>query len=210
MNDIGVKMKTASLAFFSAMLVAVFAAPAFAQPAAQSGETAPEVEVEIDETREEALDRLHTELAAETDPEAAKALADQIQRLWSRSGSDSMDLLLTRARGALQREDFDSARRHIAALNRLAPDFAEGWNAAATLFYLQEDLGASMARIERVVALEPRHFSALTGLAFIMERIDKPDEAMAVWRKVEELYPGFETAKTAIERLELEVDGRSL
>ena len=149
-------------------------------------------------------------MAIEADPKKAEEIVGRIQALWAKSGSDSMDLLLGRARAAMQEEDFDRARAHLAALTRLAPDFAEAWNASATLRYLQKDYARSAAEIARVLAIEPRHFSALTGLALIFEQTKRDQAAMKTWREVEKLYPAFEKAQKAIERLAPEVDGRQL
>lgn len=199
-----------------AVLAAAWAGapPLAAQPAPQIGAdgeseaaTPPPAKTE---TRGEELDRLHGELAAATDASAAEEIVGRIQKIWARSGSDSMDLLLSRARSAMQAEDYARARIHLAALNRLAPEFAEGWNASATLRYLQEDYARAAIEIERVLALEPRHFSALTGLALIFEQTRRKESAMKTWREVEKLYPAFEKAQEAIERLSPEVDGREL
>ncbi|MFV0475000.1 MAG: hypothetical protein ACK5MQ_12475, partial [Pikeienuella sp.] len=105
-------------------------------------EAPPPAPAETGETREARLDRLFRELS-EADADAAKGIAEEIHGVWSRSGSDSMDLLLERGLGALRIGDFERARAHLGALTRLAPDFAEGWNASATLAYHQEDLGRS-------------------------------------------------------------------
>ncbi|WP_340107665.1 tetratricopeptide repeat protein [Pikeienuella sp. HZG-20] len=161
------------------------------------------------ETRAEKLDRLFGELATAEPDEAAK-IAEEIRGVWARSGSDSMDLLLKRARSDMRLRRYDRARAHLSALTRLAPDFAEGWNAAATLAYLQEDFARAMADIERAVALEPRHFSALAGLAMVLERVGRPAAALKAWREIERLHPTLDKANEAIERLSPEVDGHAL
>ncbi|MEX2518013.1 MAG: hypothetical protein WD969_01625 [Paracoccaceae bacterium] len=162
------------------------------------------------ETREERLSRLFAALAATRDEKEADRIAGEIRDIWAKSGSDSMDFLLERARRATAEKRYDRARAHVAALNRLAPDFAEGWNAAATLAYLQEDLGRAAADIERALALEPRHFSAISGLAMILEKVERKRAALAAWREVERLYPTLDRAKEAVERLSPEADGRAL
>lgn len=162
------------------------------------------------ETREERLDRLFVDLAAATDEKEGDRIAREIRSIWSSSGSDSMDFLLERAQRALAEKRYDRARAHVAALNRLAPDFAEGWNVAATLAYLQDDLGRAAMNIERTLALEPRHFSAISGFAMILERVERTRAAIAAWREVERLYPTLDRAKDAVERLSPEADGRAL
>jgi tetratricopeptide (TPR) repeat protein len=53
-----------------------------------------------------------------------------------------------------------------------APDFAEAWNARATAWYQANRLGQSMADIEEVLARNPRHFGALSGMGIILEQLE--------------------------------------
>lgn len=188
----------------------LWAAPAASQPAATDEELAGGPPAPpADETPEAKLDRLFAGLAA-ADAAAATALVDEIRREMSKSGSDSMDLILERGRKAMQEKNLERARMHFSALTRLAPDFAEGWNAAATLAYLEEDFGRAVVEIERALALEPRHFSALAGLAMILERLDRKPAALKAWREAQRLHPTLDRAEEAIRRLSPEVDGRAL
>ena len=160
-----------------------------------------------DETPEARLDRLFGALA-NADGDAADRIADEITTVWARSGSPSMDLLLQRARKATGEKSYDKARAHVSALTRLAPDFAEGWNASATLYYIQEDYWLSVEHIQKTLELEPRHFGALAGLALILERTDRDEAALRTWERVKALFPGMERAQEAIDRLKPEVDGK--
>ncbi len=200
------------LAIGPILVALAFAAPfaAQAQPAATDEEIAgAPPPPPLDETHAEKLDRLFADLAV-ADGTAAEGVADEIRREMSKSGSDSMDFLLERARKAMHEKNYERARMHLSALTRLAPDFAEGWNAAATLAYIQEDYGRAVYEIERALAIEPRHFSALAGLAMIFERLERKDAAMRAWREAARLYPSLEPAEEAIRRLSPEVDGRAL
>ncbi|MDG1209953.1 MAG: hypothetical protein P8Q48_18900 [Paracoccaceae bacterium] len=160
-----------------------------------------------DETPEARLDRLFGALA-NAEGDAADRIADEITSVWARSGSASMDLLLQRARAATGEKSYDKARAHVSALTRLAPDFAEGWNASATLYFIQEDYWLSVEHIQKTLELEPRHFGALAGLALILERTDRDAAALRTWEKVKALFPGMESAQEAIDRLKPDVDGK--
>ncbi len=147
------------------------------------------------------LDTLFAELR-EPEREDWEKVEDEIGRLWSRSGSPAMDLLLRRGSEALETEDYAAAVEHLSALTELAPDFAEGWNARATAFYLMGEFSLSMADIEHVLALEPRHFGALSGLGFILEAMDRPEMALKAFEAVHALNPHRPDVNAAIARLE--------
>ncbi|MGF1501890.1 MAG: hypothetical protein ACFBSD_08735 [Paracoccaceae bacterium] len=161
----------------------------------------------IDQSAE--LDALYKALATSGAGEW-KPLQQQIQALWSRSESAAMTLLLSRASKAMEEQNYEKALVFLNDLVRLAPDFAEGWNRRATLYFLQKEYGRSVADIQRTLALEPRHFGALAGLGIILDRLDQDADALRVFRRALEIHPHLEGAKEAIERLEPEVEGREL
>ena len=100
-----------------------------------------------------------------------------------------MDLLLRRGNEALEAEDYMAALEHFSALTDHAPDFAEGWNGRATTFYLMGEYSLSIADVERVLALEPRHFGALSGLAFMFEAMGEPELALEALHTGAEAQP---------------------
>lgn len=158
-----------------------------------------EGEVSVEEPPDEA--DLLAQLA-DPDREDWQMVETQIQRLWSRSGSEAMDLLLRRGNEALEAEDYTAALEHFTALTDHAPDFAEGWNGRATTFYLMEEYALSIADIQRVLALNPNHFGALTGLATMLEQMGEDDLALRALYAVRELNPNRPGIETSIGRLE--------
>ncbi|MEM7527794.1 MAG: tetratricopeptide repeat protein [Pseudomonadota bacterium] len=159
--------------------------------------------------RDAQLNELFRQLA-DDENENWPVIQSQIWRVWRRSGSPSMDLLLSRGMKAMQSKDFNAAKLHLDDLVRLAPEFAEGWNQRATLFFMMEDYGRSISDIERVLALEPRHFGALAGLGIILDRTGYDKSALEAYRKVLELHPNMPGAQQGVEKLSPEVDGREL
>lgn len=164
-----------------------------------------------DETmaREAQLDELFRQLSEEENP-AWPVIQAQIWRVWRRSGSPSMDLLLRRAMEKMEAEDYAAAIRFLDDLVRLAPEFAEGWNQRATAYFLAGDYGRSMRDIEATLALEPRHFGALAGLGIILDRTGNKAGAVAAYRRALELHPNLEGAQRGVDRLSEDVDGTEL
>jgi len=130
------------------------------------------------------------------------AVEGQIIDRWSRSGSASMDLLLQRGEEAMEAQDFEAAIGFYSALIDHAPQFAQGYSARGAAYYAAGMIGPALADIESALALEPRHFEALSGLAVILEEVATPGEALEAWRMVAELTPHDPAVKQAIERLE--------
>ncbi len=157
----------------------------------------------------EPLDNLYAELANPDNQEWRRTQAD-ILREWSKSGSPSMDLLLQRGRAAMEAGDLVAAIEHFTALTDHAPDFAEGWNARATAYFLAGRFGPSIADIRRTLALNDHHFGALSGLGQILEELGEDERAKEVYRASLAIHPHQDAIRQALERLEKETTGTEL
>ncbi|OYX42005.1 MAG: hypothetical protein B7Z02_13905 [Rhodobacterales bacterium 32-67-9] len=155
------------------------------------------------------MDNLYAELADPNNPEWQRVQAD-ILREWSKSGSPSMDLLLKRGREAMEAGDLTAAIEHFTALTDHAPEFAEGWNARATAYYLAGQFGPSVADIRRTLALNAQHFGALDGLGMILEELGRDAAAIEVFRASLAIHPHQDNIKQALERLEQKTSGTAL
>jgi Flp pilus assembly protein TadD len=153
------------------------------------------------------LDALFAALA---DPELAdpdQTVAD-IRNRMAQSGSATLDYLLRRGRDALRTGDPRAAVEHFTALTDHAPDFVEGWHGRAQALFLAGQTGAAIADLRRVLALEPRHFEAWAGLGAILIQIDRRRAAYQAWERALALNPHLDEIREAVERLDIEVNGR--
>lgn len=154
------------------------------------------------------LDRLFERLAAAKTAEEAKGIARLIQRRWARSGSDTADLLMSRAQEAMQAKELDLAIELLDRIISIEPNWAEAWNQRANALFLAGDPIRSMYDIGEALKREPRHYGAMMGLGTILRQQGDDKRAMVAYRKALEIYPQFEAIKDAIEALKMEVDGR--
>ena len=155
------------------------------------------------------LDDLFTALKSANEVDAPVIEAD-IWRIWSRSGSASMDLLLERGEKAVEQGDYEVALDHLTALTDHAPDFAEGWNQRAVAYFNMGRYGQAVADIQRTLALNPRHFGALVGFATILEAMERPKQALEVYRAALAIHPHLDGIDDAVKRLEAKVAGQGI
>jgi len=134
--------------------------------------------------------------------EQSVRIVDQINAIWSDSGSTSMDLLLQRGKEALDNGDVQAAIDHFSALVDHAPDFAEGYHGRAMAYFEAGYFGPALSDLRTALALNPRHFIAMTGLGFILEETGEPEQALEIYRAVLKLNPNAENVQKAIKRLE--------
>jgi len=156
------------------------------------------------------LDSLFDDLRSQSDRGAARRVVRQIWEKWNDSGSATIDLLMGWANEAMRADKNAVAEDLLTQVIVLQPDYAEGWNRRATLFYGKGDLGRSLGDIERVLQLEPRHFGALSGLAAILQKTGEDRKALEVWKRVLAIYPANDQAQKAVIELEEEFAGRAI
>ena len=161
-------------------------------------------------TRAEELDRLLTRLAKARDVDEAKGIAALVQRLWMQSGSDTADLLMSRAMTAMNRDRHDVAEALLGKVIALQPGWAEAWNKRATLRFLDGDDTGSMEDISHVLAIEPRHFGALSGMGFILARHGEDAAALKALRRALSVYPEDGDLRKAVDKLVPAVEGQAL
>ncbi|WP_350335216.1 tetratricopeptide repeat protein [Coralliovum pocilloporae] len=177
-----------------------------AQPQAQS-QSAREAETA---KQQDALDELFGQLKTADTPNQFREIEEAILQTWLMSGSDTVDLLMARAINAMQDQNYPIALDLLDAVIALKPDYAEGWNKRATVYFLVQDPQRSIADIQKVLALEPRHFGALSGLGLIMRELGDNERALYAFRQALDVHPGLRAAQDAVADLEKVVEGEDL
>ena len=162
----------------------------------------------LSEEREERLKQLFAVLKDAKNEQLSKKAVQEIEAIWSKSGSDTIDLLVEWAGEAANNKEYGKALDFLDNVVRLKPDFAEGWNKRATVHFLNKDYGPSIADVERTLELEPRHFGALAGLGIMLLDYNEDARALEFMRRALELNPSLEHIKKRIETLRKKVEGR--
>jgi tetratricopeptide (TPR) repeat protein len=164
--------------------------------------------VGADRTR--GLDFLFGALKAAPDDASAKHVEARIWALWLQTPSDTAALLMMRAKAAIDAQQMDVALQLLDAVVKLRPDYVEGWNRRATLYYLRNDYVHSLQDIEQVLVREPRHFGALAGLGMIMQDLGDEKRALDAFRKALAINPHLDKVPELVKTLSEKVEGRDI
>ncbi|HEY6380489.1 MAG TPA: hypothetical protein VIY07_01655 [Pseudolabrys sp.] len=197
------------IAALAVTLVVTWAVPSAAQSAKRNEQGAkPSQATRVDRSRN--LDFLFGALKAAPDDATAKAIEERIWTVWAASRSDTTNLLMTRVKTAVEAKDLDLAVKLLDSIVKIKPDYVEGWNRRATIFYMRKDYGRALNDIREVLKREPRHFGALAGFGLILQDIGDDRQALEVYRRALAVHPRMERIPDLVKTLQEKVEGRDI
>ncbi len=144
----------------------------------------------------------------DADESTRESAEKAIWRIWGRSGDQRVDRLY---RTGVKQMNSGQLRKGIATFSRiieLKPEFAEGWNKRATLYFLAGDYRKSLEDCAQVIKRNPYHFGALAGYGQIYLRLEDYEHALAYFRRALEVNPTMESVRLNIELLEQLIEQR--
>ncbi len=160
--------------------------------------------------RDSRLPALFAALLEAPDHGAAQALEAEIWAIWYEHDDRAVVLLMRQGRGAMARRDFSAALRSFDQVVKIAPGYAEGWNARATLHYLMGSYQASLADIEKTLALEPRHFGALSGRGLVNAALERWEAALKAFEAALAVNPQMPGPRQNAEAIRKEFTDREI
>jgi tetratricopeptide (TPR) repeat protein len=203
-------LKFRIFALAAAAMAAAFCAPALAQQSGQWVKPPKTLPHTGHGDSAYSIDTLFDALKVAPDDTSSKAIEERIWAMWMVSGSDTCNLLMARVKAASDGKDYDLAIKLLNAIITIKPDFVEAWNQRATVFYLKNDYGHAIADISQVLAREPRHFGALSGLGLILQDIGDDKDALDAYRKALAIDPHLEHIPDVVKTLSEKVEGRDI
>jgi tetratricopeptide (TPR) repeat protein len=156
------------------------------------------------------LDKLFLQLKSANSVEESQPVEAKIWEIWMQSGDQNVDALMAIGVSALNDEDYAQAYRAFGRVVELAPNYAEGWNKRATALYLLGRFDDSMKDIAKTLALEPRHFGALSGLGLCNIQLDKEKEALDAFEKALAINPNMPGIKNDADELKKSLAAKSI
>jgi len=151
------------------------------------------------------LDVLFADLKVEKDADAVEEIEDNIWELWSVRHDLDLDDRMQHAIAAISQQAWGDAEAVLNDLVRDVPDWAEVFNKRATLYHLIDRDTQSVADIQRVLKLEPRHFGALSGLGKICLRHDEAVTALFAFDAALNVHPNLDNVRGTAESLRRQI-----
>jgi tetratricopeptide (TPR) repeat protein len=133
---------------------------------------------------------------------AVRAAAENAMwELWSRSGDDETDRLLAFGIEQMNARAGEAAVETFTAVIARRPQFAEGWNKRATMYYLLGEFDKSLADCDEVMKRNPYHFGALSGYGMIYLQLDRPEQALAYFERALAVNPNLQGVRETVDAL---------
>ena len=144
---------------------------------------------------------LFERLKSSENPQDAQLVEVLIWQVWAESGDAATDSLMALGVQTMQMGNFPGALELFDAVTTRKPDFAEGWNKRATILYLMGAYEASARDVDKTLALEPRHFGALSGLGLINMALERDEAAITAFESALKIHPYLPGVKVNLETL---------
>ena len=156
------------------------------------------------------LDQLFRQLLDAPDEAAARPIEQRIWALWISHNDSAVNSLMETGLGQMSRRDYGSALETFEVMVGLAPEFAEGWNKRATVHWLLGNYQDSLDDIDKTLALEPRHFGALSGRGLVYINLEEWELALQAFDDALDVYPQMVGPRVNADAIRLMLEGRPI
>ena len=126
---------------------------------------------------------------------------NSIWQTWSRSGDAKVDALFKVGVEQMNQGRTEAAIDTFTEIIRRKPDFAEGWNKRATIYFLVGDYDKSLADCDEVIKRNPQHWGALSGYGQIYVQLDRPEDALTYFQRALAVNPNLQNVENMIQQL---------
>lgn len=139
--------------------------------------------------RADRLDQLFSELRNAGTSLEAQTIANRIWMIWTEApdarGRETMKAIFAARRS----RSLEKALALCEKITQRLPNYAEGWNQKATVLFEMGRFDRSLETVEKLLALEPRHFGALSGKAMILLRQGRVMLGQQALRRAVDIHP---------------------
>jgi len=150
---------------------------------------------------DERLDGLFLTLSISSDLPTIRKTESQIWEIWFNHPNKDVEQLMQMGMARMNFNRYADAMFIFTQMIESFPNYAEGWNRRATLHYVLGNYKESIEDIEQVLALEPRHFGALSGLGMVYLRQEELSKAKNAFESLIDVHPHSPNAKRNLEQI---------
>ena len=151
--------------------------------------------------RDTRLNQLFNELKANKS-KVAFIIEQEIWALWSTHPTDQkLTAKLEEGSQFVRDQNYLKAKDIFTEIINLDQSWAEAWNKRATVLYILGDFQKSQDDIEKVLALEQRHFGALAGQGLVNIQLKNYEKAIRSYEQAQEIYPAMKSPKIMINKI---------
>ena len=164
-----------------------------------------------DDNHQKEIDRLFIQLKSAIDFENSKKIEDKIWDLWTTHPTkNNLTKLLADGSLYMNQNKLETAYDTFTKTIELDPSWAEAWNKRATVLYLMGKYELSQADIDEVLAIEGRHFGALTGQGLVQTALKNYQKAIDSYIEAHKVHPFMKSPMIMIEKLQIELQKQSI
>ena len=128
-------------------------------------------------------------------------VTSSIWDIWHETNDPSIEADFYRGLESMRTGDLMMAVAFFTRVIDKNPNFAEGWNKRATVYYMLGKFDASMMDIHETLKLEPRHFGAMDGMGLIFIHLEQFDQAIDIYDQMLKIFPNNSSTKQKKEML---------
>ena len=148
------------------------------------------------------LDKLFNELKI-NNAKVAAMIEQEIWSLWSTHPTDQkLTVRLEEGSMFVRNQQLTKARDIFTEVINIDQNWAEAWNKRATVLYMMGEFQKSQDDIDKVLALEARHFGALAGQGLVNIQLKNYEKAIRSYEQAQEIYPAMRSPKIMIKQIE--------
>ena len=147
------------------------------------------------------LDILFDQLLEKDDDLEINLITKNIWKIWHETNDPKIEADFYRGLESLRTGDLIMSIAFFTRVIEKNPNFAEGWNKRATVYYLIGEYEKSQNDIDKVLKIEERHFGALAGQGLVNIQLENYEKAILSYKLVQQIYPSMQSPKIMIKQI---------
>ena len=125
-----------------------------------------------------------------------------LEHIWFSSAGTEAYQLTEAAYQATEKAEYPKALEILNRLVQKYPNFAEGWNRRAAVYWQLGEYQKSLADSKRALALNPNHYGALQGMGLCRLQLGDVAAACRFLRAALKIIPHDEATRTCLQKCE--------